>query len=333
MRRVQQRVSILMVAIGWVVACAPGSMALAADAYPARPVKILTPTGPGGPSDTMIRGIAELLTKDLGQAFIVENRPGAEGILAGEACTNAAPDGYTLCLAEAFNTQLLPLTKAGLKYDPSRWTPVAFFGFLPTGLWSSQTVPANDAQEFLALAKKQPGTLTMGAFGRASSPYLHAEALRRTAGIDLTVVGYRSAVAAWQGTVSGEVSASLYGLQAGVPMLASGKVRLLAINTETRLAEFPNTPTFNEIGLQSGTMLWFALFAPPGTPDPVVRRINERIAKLVYDDPAVKERLVTAKGFVATAPAGAAPADVAAFVRTQRDTYAKWVAAAGVTPE
>ena len=328
-----ERMRRFMVAVAWLCACVSGGGAQAADPYPARPVKILTPTGAGGPSDSMIRGIAEVLAKDLGQSFVVENRPGAEGILAGEACANAAPDGYTLCLAEAFNTQLLPLTKAGLKYDPSRWTPVAFFGFLPTGLWSSAAVPANDAQEFLALAKKSPNTLTMGAFGRASSPYLHAESLRKSAGIDFTVVGYRSAVAAWQATVAGEVSASLYGLQAGVPMIASGKVRLLAINTESRLPDFPNTPTFHEIGLQSGTMLWFALFAPPGTPDAVTGRINERIRKLVFDDSAVRDRLVVRNGFLPLAPAGAGVPELTAFVRSQRDMYTKWVALAGVTPE
>ena len=310
------------------------SVAAAADPpYPSRTVKILTPTGPGGPSDTMIRGVAELLGREMGQPFVVENRPGGEGIIAGEACSTAPPDGYTLCLAEAFNTILLPLTKSGLSYDPARWSAVALFGFLPTGMWLAQSVAAEDAKSFLALARKRPGELTIGSWGRASSPYLHAEFLRKSSGTDLTVVGYRSAVAAWQATVAGETSAALFGLQGGLPMAEAGKVRLLAINTESRLPDFPNVPTFSEVGLQSGTMLWFALFAPPGTPAAIVSKVNEAIAKLVFNDAATKERLLTSKGFLAVPPAGTNPATVTSFIRSQRQTYEKWVSIAGVTPE
>lgn len=327
---------ILAFALRWTcaAACVAGvAAAYAADPYPARSVKILMPNSPGGPSDAMIRGVADLLSADLGQSFVVENRPGGDGVIAGSACSSAPPDGYTLCFADAFNTMLLPLTKAHLPYDPAQWVPVTLFGFLPTGMWCNGTCPGRDARGVLEAARKQPGTVTIGSWGRAASPYLHAEYLRKKQGIDLNVIAYRSAVASFQGTVAGEINLSLYGLRAGVPMISTSKVHLLAINTETRLPEFPDTPTFSEIGLQQGTMLWFGLFAPPGTPTAIIDKLNERISKLAFQDAAAKERLMTKNGILPEAPAGAPRATIAPFLKEQREIYKRWVSTAGVQPE
>ena len=310
--------------------CGP---AHSADGYPSRPVRLITPNAPGGPSDALLRGVAQVLSADLGQQFIVENRPGGEGIIAGEACNSAAPDGYTFCLADAFNVLLLPLTKARVSYDPSRWEPVALFGFLPTGFWASISSGYQDAQELFAASKNKAGMVTIGSWGRASSPYLHAEFLRKVQRADINVINYRSAVAAWQGMLSGEISSTLYGLQAGLPMLQASKTRLLAVNTESRIPELPNVPTFTEIGLQSGTMLWFALFAPPGTPPSIVNQINQRIGKLVFENAGNKARLLSANGYLTDARAGGQASEIRTFIRSQQDIYKKWVSGAGVVPE
>lgn len=310
--------------------CASVLAADGADAYPSRPIRLLTANSPGGSADQLLRSIAEVLSKELARPAVVENKPGAEGLLAGEACARAAADGHTLCMLDLFNWALLPKMKANLSYRPSDLEPVMLLAYIPAGFWSQPKLDAGNMKELLARVRSRPEEITLGSWGRMSTPYLYGEFFRHTAGAAFNVISYKSVTQAWQALVSGEVKSTTYSILAGLPYMNSGKVKLLAVNTAQRMPSLPDIPTFAEEGMPS-VMQWLALFAPRGTPPAIVEKINAALARGAYADPAVSARIFSQ--FSLSDVAGGAAGDFKRFLNDQQSQFDQLLKAADIKPE
>jgi len=303
-----------------------------AQGYPAKAMRVLVGTPAGGPGDVTARAAAQVLGDALGRAFVVENRVGADGMIAGEACARAVPDGHTLCLADSFAVALNPVMRADMPYDPARdLTPVAHFGFLGAAIFASPSLPASSIRELFELARAKPGAISWGSFGLASSSHLYIEWLKKR-GIVFYDVPYKAASQAWQALLAGEVQLAVFAAGAGAPLMKSGKVKALAINTSRRSSHMPDVPTFEEAGMEVNILTWFALFAPAGVPREIVERLNAALAPLVRDA-ALRDKHLTPLGIEIDAPAGASPEAIAAFVKSERERYASIVKVAGAKAE
>lgn len=306
--------------------------ALAQSDYPERPVKIISPHTPGMGTDAVLRGIAQVLSVSMGRPFVVENRPGADGIIAGDACARAAADGYTLCMGDSLGIMLSPLIKASMPYDPDKaFEPITLMAFLPAGFFIRQSLPVKTFEELLAYAKANPGKVNIGTFGRSSPPYLYSQLLRETRGIQFNEVPYKSSGESWRALLAGEVDATTFTLATGM-VQAQQRARLVATSTASRIAESPETPTYEEVGLQKVTT-WIALFAPAGTPRPIVDRLYAEIAKGFYAKPDLVHRLVEGSGYLVQGAVGKPPAAASEFLHQQRSMYVGLVKAARIGRE
>ncbi len=295
-----------------------------------KPVRLLTPNPPGSASDLALRGIAEVLSKDFGQTFVVENRPGASGTIAGQMCAQAAPDGHTMCLLDAFNAALSPAIYNNMPFDTKNdLMPVALLGFFPAGLWANKNLPVNSAADLFELAKKTPGKLNFSSFGAASSSSIYVAWLKNVRNVEFTNVSYKSALDAFRAVVSGEADVASYAMGTGLANSKPGEIKLLAVNNPTRLPDFPDVPTFKEVNL-NGVLAWFGLFAPKGTPKELVERINASVIKGLINNPEMKKRFLDAAGIVPSTPAGGTPETFATFFDSELTVYAKLVKDAGI---
>jgi tripartite-type tricarboxylate transporter receptor subunit TctC len=299
--------------------------AWSAGAYPTKPVRMIIGNPPGGPSDLSLRGIAEILTRSTGQPFVVENRPGADGMIAGEACARAAPDGHTICMADSFNTALNPSIHSKMTYSPTKdLAPVIHTGFLPSGFWVNQGVSAKSARELLDQAKAKPGTMNWASFGTASSSTLYVAWLKNEKGIDFANIPYKTALDAWKAVLAGESHISIYGLRAGIAQ-AQGQARPLAVNTDSRMPDLPDVPTFREAGIDTVIITWFGLFVPAATPTNIIQQLNGEISKGLFQTPEMKQKYLDGMGLLVYGPAGRQPAAFADFIKDETQMYANLV--------
>jgi tripartite-type tricarboxylate transporter receptor subunit TctC len=300
---------------------------LAQEGYPTKAVRIVVPTGAGGITDILARIVAGRLTERLGQPVVVENRPGASGIVGTEAVARANPDGYTLLMVFPSHP-VNPSLKAQLPYDTVRdfipitmVTTVSLVILVPPGL-AAQSVP-----ELIAQARRE--RLTFASVGSGSLGHLGAELFHSMAGIELTHVPYRSAPAAQTALLRGEVSMFFDTPITAVPLVREGKARALAVSTRERSALLPEVPTVHESGLPGYEVMgWNGLLAPAGTPQPIVQRLNREV-RAVLAEPEVRRRL-------AEQGADPAPMEPAAFGQRIRDDIAKWAGVirdAGIRPD
>ena len=315
-------------------ACALNSLCALAQTYPNRPVRIIAALTSGGPGDVATRGAAQTLSQVMGQPFVVENRPGADGIIGGEACVKAAPDGYTLCTLDSFGISLNPVIRAKMPYDTAReLTPVVHLGFLPAGIIANAAVPANSLRELFELAKAKPGSVTWGSFGLASSSHLYMEWLKNARGIAFLNVPYKGASQAWQAVLAGEVQVAVFATGPAVPQMNAGKVKVLAVNTDTRYSRLPNVPTFRESGMDLAIVTWFGMLAPAGTPREILLRLNSEISKEFINNAALKEKFLSAAGIEVLAPSGGSIEAFAEFLKREQAMYVGAVKTAGVVIE
>jgi tripartite-type tricarboxylate transporter receptor subunit TctC len=262
------------------------AMATSAGAqnYPQRVVRIVNPFPPGGSVDTMARILAQKLTDNLGQQVIVENRAGAGGNTGAESVAKAEPDGYTLLFTApgplVVNQTLF--TK-GLPFDPARdFAPIALFATAPIVLMVHPSVPANNVQELIALARKEPGKIHFASAGPGSTNHLSGELFKSMAKIEITHVPYRGAGPAMNDLVGGHVQMFFDLLPASLPQINAGKVRALANAGAQRPSALPNIPTVAEQGLAGfAASSWFGLVAPAKTPAPIVARLAEETEKIL----------------------------------------------------
>ena len=254
----------------------------AAQDYPTRPVRILVPYGPGGATDIIARIVAAKLTESLGQSFVVENRPGANGNIALEAAAKAPPDGYTLLVGNVSTNAINETIYAHqLTIRPSHdLVAITKLVEIPHIVVASAALPANNIAELIALAKKEPGKINFASVGLGSYPHLDMERFMKAAGVEFTHVPYKGGAGqAIPAMVAGEVQLAFFNMASLLPHIRSGRLKALAAIPTQRLPELPNVPTLAEQGYPGiGTNAWQGMFAPAATPKPVVDKLYAAVA-------------------------------------------------------
>ena len=299
-----------------------------AQDYPNKPVKMVVPYAPGGLPDTMSRIICHRVGEALGQQFVIENRPGAGGIAGCEAVAKAAPDGYTLLIADVGQLAINPALYSKLSYDPLRdFTPISLAGISPIFLAVHVSVPVNSLADLIKAAKANPGKFTYGSSGTGSIHHLNMEALKAGVGIDLVHVPYKGAGQSIPALVSGQVSIVPAALPALAAHIKAGKVKLLAVNTLKRSAQAPDVPTVAEVtGIADFHYpAEIGVLATAGTPKGVVDKLAAEIAKAVRHPDTVQRFTNLGIDIV-----GGTPEEYAAIIRSGLEKYAKVVKAANV---
>jgi len=261
------------------------AMSSQAQSWPAKPIRILVETAPGSVFDTALRAIMQQLGQQLGQQVLLDNRPGANGVVAMEACAKAAPDGYTGCDAATNSFSYNPHVFRKLSYDPERdFKPVSNLVVTIDSLVVSSALPAKTLKELQALASSKPGGLDFGTLGEGSNPDVFRQLLAEQWKVKLVGIPYKggSNVTA-VGLMSGEIDMSKGSLGSWIAGINGGKIRLLAVGASKRLAKFPDVPTFAEAGLPDAGRVFMGLVMPAGTPDAIINRLNAEIAKALAD--------------------------------------------------
>jgi len=302
-----------------------------AQGYPVKPVRIIIPSAPGGPSDTNGRGVAQALSEALRQPFVVDNRPGADGIIGAEACVRSAPDGYTLCTCDGQGFSLNPVIRSKMPYDALRdLTPIIQTAFLNSALVIHPSVQANSVRELLDLAKAKPGLITYGTSGLASVANIYVEWLKKAKGVEFQSVPYKGITQAFTGLVAGEVQVANFAVGQVAQYVRSVKIRALAQTGETRSRHLPDVPTFKEAGMEVALRNWFGLFAPAGIPRDIVQRLNAEVSRNLLNNPVLQEKFLTSQGLGAEAPVGESPEVFAAFLKADREYFATVIKATGI---
>ncbi len=251
--------------------------------YPVKSVRIVAPFAPGGTADTLGRILAAKLTENLGQTFVVENRPGAGGLVGSELVLKSAPDGYTLLVSGVASHAIAPALPGKPPFDPiADFTHIALLGGPPTVFAVHPSLPATDLKAFVALAQSMPHVLSYGSPGNGTQGHLMAEVFRQRAKIDIVHVPYKGAALAMVDVVAGNIHAISTTLTTASGQIRAERVRALAISSERRLADYAGIPTFRELGYRNvvGTV-WFSLSGPPGMPADVVTRLNSEVRRIL----------------------------------------------------
>jgi tripartite-type tricarboxylate transporter receptor subunit TctC len=290
-----------------------------AEDYPSRPIRIIVPFGAGGPADVAARLIGNVLQENLGQPFVVENRSGAGGVIGTQEVAKSAPDGYTLLMmsnTQTANESLVPMAQR--KYDLMRdLAPIAPVNSSDLVIVVHPDVAAKTLQEFIALAKSQPGKLNYASSGQGTPYHMAGELFKAAAGIDLVHVPYRNSGEARSGVIGGQVQMMIDAVPAMAPNIGEKQVRALATTGKARSSVLPDVPTAMEAGVPSyEATIWLGLMAPTGTPKPIIDRLNAAISAFVKRPEIVK--LWSEQG---TAAMSMSPEEFDKFLR---DDIAKW---------
>jgi tripartite-type tricarboxylate transporter receptor subunit TctC len=261
-----------------------------AQSYPTKPIRMIVPYTPGGSIDTVGRLVADELQKILGQAIIVDNKPGASGMIGANEAGRASNDGYTL-LFNASSQVYMPLVVAKKTYDAEKdFTPIAQVGYVPLAVVVNPAIPARTLAEFAALAKAQPKKLTWATSGLGTTSHLTEEMINRDLKLDMEIILYKGAVPQLTDVMGGHVSAAVSPLPGVSPFIKSGKLRPVAVTSSKRLAAYPDVPTVAESGMPGFEILsWYGLWGPAGMPREVVDKLNAAVHKAVQS-PHVKAR-------------------------------------------
>src|SRR3954464_8018153 len=296
-----------------------------------KPVRMVVAYPPGGGIDVMGRQIAEKPTAMWGQPVVVENKPGANTIVAAEAVAHAAPDGSTMLLTTDATFSINPHLYAKLPYDAERdFIPVTMLVLLQQLLVANPSLPANTLADLIRLAKEKPGTINYASYGSGSQPHLSGEMLKYKAGIDLVHVPYKGISLAVPAVMAGEVQLTFAGIATSMPQLKSGRIKALAIGGPKRSPLLPQVPTFAELGYpEVETHAWFGLFLPAGSPGEVVSRIYQDTRK-ISDEPDFRQKQLIDKGYDVV---GSAPEEFAAYIRKDSDSRARAVRISGAKAE
>ena len=296
-----------------------------AQDYPSRPVKIIVPFPAGGTADVMPRVIGEWLSRKWGQPVVVENRTGAAGNIGAEAVAKAEPDGYTLLSAPppplVINQNLYPK----LGFNPSEFVPIVIMGRVPNALVVNPKLPLNSVAEVIAYAKANPGKLTSATQGNGTTSHLTSELFQMMADVKFQHVPYRGSAPALTDLVAGSVDLMFDNLGVSLPLVKGGQLKLLGVATPKRMASLPDVPTIAETlpGFESAA--WFAIVAPPKTPQAVVDKINADVNEALRQSDIV-QRLAQ----LSAEPIGGTPQATAAYMRGEIERWHKVIKAAHV---
>jgi tripartite-type tricarboxylate transporter receptor subunit TctC len=298
----------------------------AAQPYPTKPVRLVIPYPPGGPTDFVGRLVAQKLSPLLTQQVVVDNRPGAATVIASEIVLRAAPDGYTLLFGTGGGTFLAPLMLPKVPYDPHRdFAPVAMLVQSPQVLVVHPSVPARSVAELVALAKAKPGVLNFASVGTGTSPPLGGELFKGLTGTDLVHVPYKGTAPAMTDLVAGRVQVMFTSMPTVLAHVQAGRLRLLGTGGTRRSAAIPDTPPIAETVPGFELVTWYGVFAPVRTPAAIVKRLNGDIAK-VLNDPESRERL----GAQGLEPTVMTPEEVKRYTTQDTGRWAKLIRSAGI---
>jgi tripartite-type tricarboxylate transporter receptor subunit TctC len=299
-----------------------------AQSYPTRPVRLIAASAPGGTSDILARLLAQQLSAEFGQTFVVDNRAGASGIIGTDLVAKAAPDGYTLLLIQPSLT-INPHIFAKVPYDPVRdFAPISLVVDVPQSITVHPSVAAKTVKDLIALAKAENGRLTNGSPGQGTHPHLTSERFQQAAGIRFQQVVYKGVGPAFIALVSGEVSVVFSAVSSATPFIKSGKIRAIAVTSAKRLPSLPDVPAVAETlpGFESSQ--WFGILAPAGTPRAIIDRLHKAIANAARA-PETRERFAA----MGIEPVVSTPEAFAKTIREEVVTWGKVVKAAGIKPQ
>ncbi|HZV92140.1 MAG TPA: tripartite tricarboxylate transporter substrate binding protein [Caldimonas sp.] len=327
MRTVSSCVALLGLCAG-LTAAAPAALA---QAWPSQKITIVVPFSAGGGHDAMARICAEGLATRLGQPVIVENRPGANGMVGADNVVRAAPDGYTVLFSSPAEIVIAPSAYKTMRYDPEKdLIPVTLAATTPLVLVANPSLGVHTLPELIALAKRKPGSLSFGTPGNGSSQQLAGAWLDSLAGIDMQHVPYKGAGPATNDVLAGTIPLAIVGMAPVLPLIKAGKLVAIAVMTPERVPFAPDVPTVAETPGMAGFTAshWMGIFVPAHTPQPIVDQLQAAFAA-VLKTPAVRDKLL-GMGIVAV---GDTPAEFKAFLEADRVRFAKMYKLTGLTPE
>lgn len=293
--------------------------------YPVRPIRIIVATTAGSATDFTARMIGQRLTDAWGQQIVVDNRAGAGGVIAHELASTATPDGYTLILSSSAGMVIGPLLNK-VPYDTKRdFAPISLAVINPNMLVSHPAVPATNVKQLVALARAKPGKLNCASPGTGTANHLGCELLKTMASVDFVHVPYKGTSPAINDLIGGQVDFMFNSMPAVLPLAKTGKLRALATAGKKRSTATPDIPTLAETIPGFDCINWYALLAPRGTPPAIIARLNTEMVKMFADPPF-------AKRFVeqGSEPQTSTPAELAAYIRSESDRWAKVIKAAGI---
>ena len=321
MTRIDPRLAYAIFAIALVI----GPNGAAAQAYPTGPVRIVVPFPAGGGVDTTGRLIGQRLADALGKPFVIDNRPGANGMIGSEIVARSSKDGYTLMVNGA-NFVTTPSLYSKVTYDPIRdYEPISLLSFAPNVLVVHPSLPVKSVKELVALAKARPGQVNFAGSGSGSTPHLAAELFNTLANVNMVHVPYRGTGPAIVGLMSGEASVMFMPTTNAVQLIKAGRLRALAVTSRTRLSVMPALPTVAESGLKDyESSQWYGMLAPAGTPGEVLNLLNSHVVKIMQA-PDMKQRM-TDSGNVAV---GSTREAFAVHLRSEFDKWAKVIKQSG----
>lgn len=302
----------------------------ASSQYPAKPLRLIVPQGPGSSSDIISRIVALKVGDILGQNLIVDNRPGAGGILGADIAAKAAPDGYTLMLGASPWVTMAPYTYKNLSYDPlNDLLPVSLVAIAQNLLVVNPSVPATTVKELVALMRAKPDQLNMASAGVGSASHLAGALFNAMAAVSAVHVPYKGAGQSVIAVVAGEAEWTFTPMQGPLPHVRSGKLRPIAVGGAKRSPILPDVPIVAEAGLPGyNSGLWFGIMVPKGTPRPIVERLNLAVVKAVQSQD-VRDQFATQ----GADPVSGTPEEYARFIREDYDTIGRVVKSAGIKPE
>jgi len=302
-----------------------------AQGWPSKPVRITVAYPPGGGIDILARQLADKLTPQWGQPVVVENKPGANTILAADAAAKSAPDGHAILMTTDATFSINPHLYARLPYDAQRdFVPVTMLVLLQQLLVAHPSLPANSLDELIKLAKAKPGSINYASYGSGSQPHLSGEMLKYKAGIDLVHVPYKGISLAVPAVMAGEVQLTFAGIASSMGPLKSGRIKPIAIGGARRSPLLPQVPTFAELGYpEVETHAWFGLFLPAGSPREATARIY-RDTKKILDEPEFRQKQLIEKGYEVV---GMPPDEFIGYLKKDSETRARAVKISGAKAE
>jgi len=301
----------------------------AAQPYPSKPIRLLIPFTPGGSQDVIGRLLAQKVSEAIGQPVVVENKPGAGGLIATQEEARAPADGYTLLLSTGAQMAIEPALNAKAAYDPIKdFVHVIHLGDAPLVLLAVPSLPARDVKEVVAMSKAKPGSINTASTGNGTYTHLTLELFKAASGADLTHVPYKGAAPAFNDLMGGQVQTMFTTTASAQPYTSSQKLRALAVTSTRRSPMMPDVPTFAELGVPLDVSVWIGIAAPAGTPGAVVERLNGEFNKALAA-PDVRSKLAA----LGVDPVGGTSAQMTQYVRSDAERWAKIVKAANVKLE
>ena len=298
-----------------------------AQSYPAKPIRMIIPFPPGGPTDIFGRMVAQRLSEAWGQQVIADNRPGAGGNLGTDMAAHAPADGYTIAMFTVAQS-ISPSVYAKLNFDPVKdFSHVTLIALIPSVLMTHPSLPAKNVKELVALAKSRPGQLTFASTGNGTSPHILMEMFMQMTATKMVHVPYKGASPALIDQIAGQVQLAFNSAVGALPYAQQGKLRAIAVSTRQRFAAMPDLPTVDEAGVKGfDGSSWQGLVAPANTPKDIVAKLNAEVVKMLRE-PQTHERILKSLGGI---PVGDTPGEFGKFVAAERDKWAKVAKAANI---